>query len=86
VASARGPPELDPFCAVRLMTSSVSGCTAEAFQALAAIQYLFEGELRANIKKRFALFRSNFTIASTEETYEVDGNIIGFEFSIKNRP
>jgi len=44
---------------------------------------IFTGDqLRANVKKNFALFRNNFTITAGAETYTVEGNFVGFEFSI----
>jgi uncharacterized protein YxjI len=40
------------------------------------------GQLRANVRKNFALFRNNFTIAAGAEVFTVEGNFVGFEFSI----
>ena len=52
------------------------------FKLLPEYEISMAGQLRANVKKRFALFRNDFTITAGGGTYEVKGDWVGFEFAI----
>ncbi len=52
------------------------------FRLLPEYEIYTAGDLRATVKKRFALFRNNFDISASDGNYEVKGNFLGLEFSI----
>jgi uncharacterized protein YxjI len=52
------------------------------FKLLPEYEISMAGQLRANVKKRFALFRNDFTITAGGGTYEVKGDWVGFDFTI----
>jgi uncharacterized protein YxjI len=54
----------------------------KVFRILPEYEIYTAGDLRATVKKRFALFRNDFDISASDGNYEVKGNFLGFEFTI----
>lgn len=52
------------------------------FRLLPEYDIYIAGDLYANVKKRFALFRNDFDVTSKVGNYEVVGDFLAYEFTI----
>ncbi len=52
------------------------------FKLLPQYDIYRNGQVVANVKKKFQLFRNDFTITAGAMVYEIKGNWVGLEFSI----